>query len=186
MSRRGYSLSELLIVTSMTGVVFSVAVGMVHRVLHEQKFAGRDNTMHRVAERLSTTLREDIHRATTAELIQPDGVDEQTLNLRMSGQRIVTYTLGQFEVKRISNVEGEPTHRDRFQFPDNYRLEFSEDAGERIVFTAFAIPYAYLHPTREESRRDVTESDVRRAVMLVAASVARDHRFDMQQKAGER
>ena len=70
MSKRGYSLVELLVVMGMSGVVFTVGVGMVHRVMHEQKFADRDNAMHRVAERLSTRLREDIHLADRAELVQ--------------------------------------------------------------------------------------------------------------------
>ncbi len=175
MSRRGYSITELLVVMSMTSVVFTVGVGMVHRVMHEQKFAGRDNAMHRVAERLSTRLREDVHRATAAELINSGDQDEQSLKL--SGQRIVTYTVRKHGVERISTRDSGLTHRDTFQFPDNYRLEFSEGPSERVVFTAFALPQAYLETTSDESQRDMIEREVRRAVMLVEASVARDYRF---------
>lgn len=176
MSRRGYSLTELLIVMSMTSVVFTVGVGMVHRVLHEQKFAGRENVMHRVAERLSAKLREDVNRATAAEL-QPGDQGEQRLELNQSGPRIVTYTVRDNVLERASTGEGRPTHRDVFQFPDNYRLQFSDVPSERVAFTAFAIPQAYLKPANVDSRVDVNDGNVRRAVMHVEASVGRDYRF---------
>lgn len=177
MSRRGYSLTELLVVMSMSSVVFTVGVGLVHRVLHEQKFANRDNVMHRVAERLSSKLREDVHLATNADLIQSGDQGGQRLELNQPGQRTVTYTVRDNVLERASNGDSGPTHRDGYQFPDNYRLQFADVPGERVAFTAFAIPLAYLEPTNDKSRVDVIEDEVRRAVMHVEASVGRDHRF---------
>ena len=177
MSRRGYSLTELLVVMSMTSVVFTVGVGMVHRVLHQQKFAGRDNAMHRVAERLATKLREDVHRATAAELIESDDQGERSLELNLPGQRIVTYTVRDNLLERVSTGVNVASHRDAFQFPDNYRLQFADRPSERVAFTAFAIPQDYLEPASDESRPDGIERNVRRAVMHVEAAVGRDHRF---------
>ena len=59
MTKKGYSLTELLVVMGMTSVILTVGVGMVHRVMREQKTAERDNAMHRVAQRLTTRLRND-------------------------------------------------------------------------------------------------------------------------------
>ena len=174
MSRRGYSLAELLVVMSMTGVVFTVGVGMVHRLLHQQKFASRDNAMQRVAERLSSTLREDVQRATGAEL-QSGEQGDQSLELNLPGQRITTYTVHQNVLERVAIAGGGPPHRDRFQFPANYRLQFSDVTSERVAFTAFAIPQAYL-PASGDSEVEVID-DVRRAVMHVEASAGRDYRF---------
>lgn len=177
MSKRGYSLIELLVVMSMTSVIFTIGVGLVHRVMHEQRFADRDNAMHRVAERLSTKLREDVHRATRAELIESGDQGEQRLELSQPGQRIVTYAARDNVLKRESTGDSGPTHRDDFQFPDNYRIQFSDVTRERVAFTAFAIPQAYLLAADDESRIHVFEGDVRRAVMRVEVSVGRDHRF---------
>ena len=177
MSKRGYTLIELLVVMGMTSVVFTVGVGMVHRVMHEQKFADRDNAMHRVAERLSTRLREDVHRADRAEIVQSGDEGEQRLVLNQPGGSIVTYAARDHVLEREAPQDSGPTHRDSFQFPDNYRLEFFDVSAERVTFTAFAIPQAYLATHSDESPGREIESDVRRAVMHVEARVGRDHRF---------
>ncbi len=177
MSRRGYILTELLVVMGMTSVVFSVAVGMIHRVMHEQKFTDRDNAMHRVAERLSTRLREDIHGADRAELVASGEEGEPRLVLYQPGERIVTYAVRDHVLERTSVPESGPTHHDSFRFPDNYRLQFFDVPGERVALTAFAIPQAYVATASGKSREPVFENEVRRAVMHVEASVGRDHRF---------
>ena len=176
MSRRGFTLTELLVVMGMTGIILSIGVGMLHRVMHEQKFTDRENVMHRVAERLSTRLREDIHLADLAEH-QSGDEGEQRLVLSQPDVIIVTYVVLNNVLERTSTQEDKPTHRDRFQFPDNYRIEFFDDPEERVTFTVFAIPQAYLATASDKSQSVVSESDVRRAVMHIEASVGRDHRF---------
>ena len=177
MSRRGFTLAELLVVMGMTSVVLTVGVGMLHRVMQEQKLADRENVMHRVAERLSTKLREDVHVATHAKLIPSDDQSEQRLELNQPGQRLVTYAVRGNVLERAATRENGLTHRDGFPFPDNYRLRFSEAPTERVTFTAFAVPQAYLTTVSEKPRETESEKDVGRAVMHVEASVARDHRF---------
>ncbi len=176
MNRRGFTLTELLVVMGMTSVVLTVGVGMLHRVMHEQKSSDRDNVMHRVAERLSAKLREDVHLADRAELQSPDE-GEQRLVLNQPGESTVTYVVRNNALERTSTKENEPTHRDRFQFPDNYRIEFFDDPTKRVSFTVFAIPQPYLATASDESQSVVSKDDVRRAVMHVEASVGRDHRF---------
>lgn len=185
MSRRGYTLAELLVVMGMTSVIFTVGVGIVHRVMHQQKFADRDNVMHRVAERVSTRLREDVNRAIGADLNRSGDQGEQRLELNQPDQRIVTYTVRESVLEREATRQSEPTHRDSFHFPDNYRLEFFDVATEQVTFTAYAIPQTYLATSGEESGGFVSESDVRRAVMRVEASVGRDHRFLTETKEAE-
>ena len=177
MSRRGHSLTELLVVMGMTSVVLTVGVGMVHRVMHEQKSADRDNAMHRVAERLSMKLREDVHLSDRAELILSGDEGEPSLVLNQPGEGIVTYAVRNNVLERTSTRKNEPTHRDSFQFPDNYRLEFYDVSAERVAFTAYAMPRAYLAKPNGESRGEQIESEVRRAVMHVEANVGRNHRF---------
>ena len=176
MSKRGHSLVELLVVMSMTSVIFTVGIGMLHRVMHEQKFADRDNLMHRVAERLSTKLRQDVHLADRAELTSSDAENEQRLVLNHS-EGTVTYAVRYHVLEREAIREGQPVHRDSFPFPDNYRLEFSEASTERVTFTAFAIPQAYLATASDEPPGREIERNLRRAVMRVEASLGRDHRF---------
>ncbi len=181
MTKRGYSLTELLVVMGMTNVVLLVGVGTVHRVMHEQKSADRDNAMQRVAERLSTRLREDVHLAARAELIELDEEGAQRLVLNQPGNRMVTYTVRDSDLERVATGESGPTHRDSFRFPDNYRLQFDDVPAERVSFTAYAIPAAYLATINVESRGMAeTESTVRRAVMHVDAGLGRDHRFSSE------
>jgi prepilin-type N-terminal cleavage/methylation domain-containing protein len=175
MSKQGFTLTELLVVMGMTSVVLTVGVGMLHRVMHEQKVADRENAMHRVAERLSTKLREDVHLATNAELVQSD--EGAQLVLKQLDETTVTYLVRKNVLDRTSSRESKPTHRDRFEFPNDYQLEFSGDPAKRVSFTAFAVPQTYVATAGEESQSVVSENDVRRAVTQVEASVGRDHRF---------
>jgi hypothetical protein len=151
--------------------------------MHQQRSADRDVVMHRVAERLSIKLREDVHRADRAELVIAD--DEQRLVLQQPDESVVTYVVRQYTMERISTPKSEPAHRDWFPFPDNYRLEFSDVSPRRVSLTAFALPQAYLATASTESsgkktdetRAAVTQSGVRRPVMRIEASVGRNHRF---------
>ena len=181
MSRRGFSLAELLVVMAMMSVVFAVAVGMVHRVMHEQKRADRDNAMHRVAERLSTKLREDVHSAERAELVQSDE-GQKRLNLTQRNDTTVSYVVRTNVVERTATRENETVHRDSYRFPENYRLEVFDNSAQQVSFTAFVLPQAYLTTLSDQSpgvvrESEVPESQVRRAVMHVEASAGRDHRF---------
>ena len=177
MNKLGHSLTELLVVMSMTSVVFTVGVGLVHRLMHEQKFADRDNAMHRVAERLSTRLREDVHLAISAKLFPPGDESEQRLELNQPGQRTVAYTIVENILEREATGISGPRHRDGFQFPDNYLLQFHNVSAERVTFTAYALPQAHMMSASEESRRAELESETRRAVMHLEARVGQDHRF---------
>ena len=182
MNRQGFSLTELLVVMGMTSVILPIGVGIVHRLMHEQKSAERDNAMHRVAQRLSMQLREDVHRANRAELIQSEDRNEQELVLELPDERSVTYAVRGNVLLWTSVREGEPVHRDSYAFPDNYRLQFFDVSEQRVTFTAFALAQTHLATSHgksssDESLSDESFSDGRRAVMHVEAAVGRDHRF---------
>ena len=177
MSRRGYSLTEVLVVMGMTSVVLTIGLGMVRRVMHEQRATERDNAMHRVAERLSTKLREDVGLATDAELIPARDGNRVRLVLHQPDERTVTYAVGDNVIERTSTRESEPTHRDSFRFPDNYVFEFDDVSAGHVRLTAFAFPYAYLAMADGGGRGEGIERDAHRVVMCVEAAVGRDHRF---------
>lgn len=177
MSRRGFTLTELLVVMGMTSVVITVSVGMLHRIMHEQKSADRENIMHRLAERLSTRLRADVHSARNAQLVTSHDQVEQRLILRQPNAITVTYVARENVLERAVNQDDSPTHRDRFEFPDNYRLEFADGSPNIVSLTAFAIPKVYLMTADDESDSVAREKNVRRAVFHINTSVGRDHRF---------
>lgn len=177
MNRQGFSIAELLVVMGMTSVLLTVGVKLVHRLMHEQKAADRENAMHRVAQRLSTTLREDVHAANRAELGQPEDEDRQTLTLELPDERNVTYTVRNNVLERTSIRANETEHRDSYQFPENYRLQFFDVSEQRVKFTAFALPPEYLATVHRMSPLNEIDSDALRAVMHVDAPVGRDLRF---------
>jgi hypothetical protein len=180
MSKRGYSFTELLVVMSMTSMLLTITLGMVRLVMHEQGSADRDNVMHRVAERLSIRLREDIRLANRAELIQAHYEGEQRLVLNQPGERTVTYAVRGNVLEWAAIRESEPTRRDSFRFPDNYRLQFFDVSAQRVTFTAFALPQAHLAAAKEKSAAEESENEASRAVMRVEATVGRDHRFSRE------
>jgi prepilin-type N-terminal cleavage/methylation domain-containing protein len=177
MNKRGYSLTELLVVMSMTSMVLTAGMGMVHRVMHEQKSVDRNNAMHRVAERLSTQLREDVHGASRADVILADDNGEQRLVLYHPGERTVTYTVRNNALQRAAICKSEPTRHDSFQFPDNYHAQFFDSSAQRVTFTVFAHWRTYLAAAHDNSPTEDFQRDVLRAVMHVEASVGRNRRF---------
>ena len=80
-------------------------------------------------------------------------------------------------LERISTGDNKHAHRDSFEFPDNYRLEFSSGPSGRVSLMAFAIPQEYIATAGDKSQSVVSETDVRRAVMRVEATLGRDRRF---------
>jgi hypothetical protein len=159
----------------MSGVVFAVGVGLLHRLMHDQKLADRDNQMQRVTRRLSIKLREDIHLADRAELIPSDDEGGQILTLRQPSGAVVTYAVRDHVLERAAARESEPVHHDDFQFPEYYQLQFGDVPAEYVTFTAYAVDPARAVTGTDKSRGEV--SGVRRAVMRIEASVGRDHRF---------
>jgi hypothetical protein len=164
----------------MTSVVLTVGLGMVHRVMHEYRSADRENDMHRVAQRLSTELRADIHFANRAKLMRAVDAGEQRLVLNQPGATVVTYVARENVLERTSTREGDPTHRDSFRFADNFRVQFFPMSDRRVTFTAFALPQMRLATADDESPSGELENDDRRAVMHVEATIGRDHRFSIR------
>lgn len=192
--RRAFTLTELIIVMGMASIVLSLAVGMIHRVMYEQKISERDNDLHRVAERFSPQLREDVHAAVNAEL-QPinelskdenqdeANQNEQVLVLHQRDKSTVTYIVHEHTVERLSARENEILHRNDYRFPQEHRFQFEVEKS-RVSFTGFAIPQVYLTTVNEETSSVVNESDVRRAVIKIEATVGRDYRF-LSETTGE-
>ena len=178
MRKKGYTLAELLVVMGMTSVVMSIGLGMIHRVMREKTSVAQANAVQRVAQHLSTILRGDVHHSNGAELLSAGDDGEQKLVLSQPEETVVTYVVLRNEIRRTVIQKNErPHHHDSFRFPENCRLQFRDASDRRVTFAVFEHPHTRLVNTNDTTDRPGIESNLRRTVMHVEASVGRDHRF---------
>ena len=182
MSRRGYTLTELLVVMGMTSVIMTAGLGMVHRIMDAQRLAEHDQRAHLVAERLSRQLRQDVHFALEAELMPSGDRTGQILVLTHPDENVVEYVVHRNVLGRTSARSSESTHCDSFQFPEHSLLQFSDVSNEHVTFEAAIAPGKYL-PIEGDASADGRNEDVRRTLVHVKAAVGRDHRFQIEKKA---
>ena len=66
-SRRGVSLTELLLLMSSYTMILSMCTVLLHRVMHVEIESRSFVDAERTSERLSRQFRQDVHQATAAE-----------------------------------------------------------------------------------------------------------------------
>lgn len=184
MSRRGYTLTELLVVMGMTSVIMTAALGMVHHIIDAQKMAEHDQLTHLVAVRLTTQLRRDVYFALEAELIPFGDGAEQKLVLTHPDEKVVEYVVHRNVLQRTTARSSEITHRDSFQFPEHSLLQFSDVSNDHVTFEASTSPPEYLSIDDDASSEGRNE-DALRTVVHVKAAVRRDHRFQIEKKESQ-
>jgi type II secretory pathway pseudopilin PulG len=187
-NRRGVSLVGLLIVMGIAGVILTTAAGLIRRAMTAQKDAWRDDDLQRVAQRLTTQLREDIHQARQVTL-EPMGATAQQLRLQLvpAGDETVTYDVDAHTVRRTHATGGGPRRFEQFALPASCQVVFVEEPGEthRVIVTVYRDRGIETHMRTDTPESETAETpDVlpetgsRRIVLHVVAVVGRDHRFD--------
>ena len=114
-NHRGYSLVELLVTMSVSTVLLGLATGVIHRTMRAESISQDRADLHRVALRLSTALRQDIHRASAALPLDADN-DQPKLELEIPGGSKILYSVE--ERQSAASTNG----RLRSNVPRSFRL----------------------------------------------------------------
>lgn len=123
-NRRGYSLIELMVSISVTGVLLVVTAGWIHQTMKCSSRIKQRQRHHQNMTRLSGNFRDHVHECET---IAMDGVDRLALTWE-DGTR-ATYTITnntlQFEKNEPPTTSDEPrTKREKYVLSPNSTVEW--------------------------------------------------------------
>lgn len=127
---KAFTLIELVVVMGAGSVVMMLAIGSVHQAMTLSSQSRQRADHQRVAVRLASEFRQDVHRAVKA------SVATQSVLLTMPDQSVVNYESNGYRVIRSVTREDVTTHQDIFKLRESYRSSLeSIENPERVVLT---------------------------------------------------
>lgn len=135
-SRRGVSLSELLVVMTACSALLTLSSGLVCRVMRVHVDTRAYNSAERNATRLADNFRRDIHQATSVVRDRASSRDSVFLHLELPGGREAKYSWEHGIVVREESGSDQPTSREEFELPMTCDLAIEElESPRRIALT---------------------------------------------------
>jgi len=161
--RRAVSLVELLLAMSACTVILTMSAALLHRGMHAQSKTRAFVDVERNAWRLGTLFRQDVHQASTAQIMdQGDGV---VLRLEFAEDRTIEYRRSEDVITRVVLAGDAVKAREEFSFPAEAELTVRRES-QTIALSIVAPPgnNAYSVPVS----------------IQVVARVSRDRQFSIQ------
>ena len=117
-SRRGYTLVEMVVVISMLTMIISLAGMTFHLLLRTDKAVLQASVTERTISRLAILFREDVHRAETGVIDTQEEQTPQRLSLEVPGRDPVRYVVTEAGIVRLTLEHGAVIARDDFVLPE--------------------------------------------------------------------
>lgn len=182
-ARAGYTLIELLVLTTIGAVMVGVAVSLLTLLLRAAEGGRRDFHQDNVLRTLREQFRRDVHAATqlnTATRPATEDGDRGTWRLDLGPEPAVSYRAQPGRILRIRRAEGRVRQRESFRLPEDASaaLDVERHAGSRVAsLTITARPAPRAAPPGD------APSVPGRLLMRIDAVLGKDHRFDGSPRA---
>jgi hypothetical protein len=135
-SRRGISLTELLVVMTACSALVTLSSGLICRIMRVHVESRAYNDAERNANRLADSFRRDVHRAQSITPNRAANRDSMLLQLELADGRQAEYSWQNDTVLREESGADRPSSREEFALPTTCELAIEElDAPRRIVMT---------------------------------------------------
>lgn len=135
-SRRGVSLSELLVVMTACSALLTLSSSLVCRMMRLHVDSRAYESAERNANRLADNFRRDVHRAQFITRDPATGRDAVLMQVELSDGRNAKYSWQDGTVLREESGAERPAARDEFELPAACDLTIGElDAPRRLVLT---------------------------------------------------
>jgi len=185
-ARRGYLLTEMLVVISVSSVLAAVAVGLLGTLMRIERAGRRHIEETNGLSRLSKQFRRDVASAEEASIPEENTGGQSEIHLRLAADHVLTYRAEPGVLLRLEEWGQAEAARERFRLPATAEARFDIDdsrSGRLAVLTLDA-----PRPTDESQeagqglvaakkrRRIVARDGVGRRGWTIEALVARDLR----------
>ena len=173
--RWGTSLIEVLVAVSISGVVLTTGIGLIHMILRVERTTQQSVSLGTAGSRLSRVFRQDLHRATLCRISSSEDGTSSRLELQLPHERAVTYEATGHRLTRAANAGGKPEHHDQFVFPIGCRIDLqashSPDRTAVLIWQAENRMRGAAMPNRTDSQSP------RDLLLRIQATLARDQRY---------
>jgi len=150
-TRRGVSLTELMVLMSATTMILSMSAMLLHRAMRVQVDSRAFTDVERSAARLSRQFRQDVHEATDVMLEKSKLNKDVFVQLQLPAGESIQYSWVNGNVLRSVVRDGKAAAREEFAFQPSCKLEVREQASpNRIVLT---ITSAALDPASSKEEQ---------------------------------
>ena len=168
MSRRAFTLAEMLVALTAGSVMLGIGIGIVHLLMQTER-NGRDR-MHRSF--VSTALAEQFRADAAAALRVISDKDKQPTQCRfaMDAHRTVIYSATTEAIQRVERTADKLVRQETYPLPANSSGVFRIDANAKPALATLVIAANPDHATLSRE-------------YCVTARLGKDHRFS--QPAGE-
>ena len=160
MSRRAFTLMEMLVVLTVGSVMLGISVGMLHLLLRSER-TGRDR-VHRaaVSARLAEQFRADA--AAAARHVPIEAPSPTLCQFVLPGDRTVTYWELPEEVRREERIADKPVRQESYTLPDGCSVAVTVNGDPTLV--SLVVTHKNTPPAAGRAMR-------------VMALLGKDHRF---------
>jgi prepilin-type N-terminal cleavage/methylation domain-containing protein len=135
-SRRGMSLTELLVVMTACSALLTLSSGLICRMMRVHVDSRAYDSAERNANRLAESFRRDVHRARSVTRNHASSRDAELLQVELADGRQAKYSWQNGTMLREETGGDRPASREEFELPTTCDLAVEElSAPQRIALT---------------------------------------------------
>jgi len=167
--RGGTALLEVLIVLTVTVMMLTPILAMLHLLLGAERSTAKELRESLLLSRISEQFRRDVHAATDSRLF-PEPPDRATgrLSLTFPDGRTIDYRHEAGRLTRIVTETGRTIQQDRFVFREGSLIRFSQDPKWHLIAITIT------RPRRSNSFVPRAATPAREGAVVNAAETKRD------------
>ncbi|HEV3021831.1 MAG TPA: hypothetical protein VGX76_05170 [Pirellulales bacterium] len=184
--RRGYLLTEMVVVISVCSTLAAVAVAMLGSLLGVERTGRQHLETTNSLVRLSKQFRRDVAAAQGAVVVDLSAAPASELRLRLSADCTVTYRSEPGRLLRLEENDQAPSGRERFVLPAASQVWFAVERGPALPLVVLTLGESSSVGSPEQGsppdsdakrRRTILRNGAARRGWAVEALVGRDLRF---------
>ncbi len=139
-SRRGVSLTEMLVLMSSCTMILTLCTVLLHRVMRVEIDSRAFVDAERTSERLGHQFRQDVHQATAAEMDASRLKNDVFLQLQFADDQTVEYRGVKGNVLRTVTHGGTVAGREEFAFEPSCKLAVHGDESPKRIALSIMSP----------------------------------------------